>query len=814
MLTECTPATDTAFRRHWRYISSFHGPWLQLPPEVLETLAYTNSLATRPRPIDAAVFFDVVKIRRAVDDATDLAVRAASGLTSSALNNSAQAGNGTLGGAGAAALGIVFGGAGTAKLSKERKHRMRELATQKLSMAYHLDEVATSVATMQSTSSLDDVGQFVLQRNPTDSDAKYVHFFHEKIPSRMMAESTPLDALNQIIADRPGDAAPLRTRALTRIFKEDYAGAIKDLTAALAACRLAEAQHRPRDDQISLAHFDPAAMRRKHGMGWRRNIKLETIEQPSSLEPQLLFHRAGVYFALACQHVPTALDGLKEDLKGPTSTEEGVHPNGNGNIANGTASEAHKRRLEERKMVKMNAKRAIKDYLTYLSFFEYTSGYDDRGPAKVLPSIEGCPSVTEASKIMSEEKLLEEGTTSSGQTSNALVLRKGSNAEIPTSADENMPRAYPRPVYPASALFSAVPLPDIPPYPERRAIHPNHHDETQPGDSRTEEVSYHPLLADALHSMLLCHALSQTPPKELKRHAYNVSRLVRHLDGYPIFLAARSPARADWIELLRQTGNWIGLRLSWDLLCRPMPLPDYDPSKTWSYPDGTAFAPAESRSTAVAKSPQRALPEPEKSAAYRERQKQEAIADALADERVVDEESFRRAVRAREMRAAEDDKAKAAIVKLKSAPPAIEAGAAPRKAIAATPATTPDKNGSPSVPADSAGAPQSPPTPAVTAPPTPSSSAPRKRSTQDDGKEYKIMTERAEAIVRWVKEAPLTVEGQSKSKGKRGKGGSKAAKAAAGTAHMKEAFRASNGDLAANDVDDENDAAAGEEEVD
>lgn len=131
-------------------ISSFHGPWLQLPPEVLESLAYSNYDSPRPRPIDPAVFFDLVKVRRLVEEATDLTVRAANGTTASSLSNSLGAGNGILGGGGAAALGLGIGGGGpNAKLSRERKHRMREQATQKLSRAYKLDEIAASVATMQ-----------------------------------------------------------------------------------------------------------------------------------------------------------------------------------------------------------------------------------------------------------------------------------------------------------------------------------------------------------------------------------------------------------------------------------------------------------------------------------------------------------------------------------------------------------------------------------------------------------------------------------------------------------------------------------------
>ena len=55
-------------------------------------------------------------------------------------------------------MGLNYRGVGGyAKLSPERKFRMRELATQKLSQAYRLDEVAASVATMQSASTLDNV---------------------------------------------------------------------------------------------------------------------------------------------------------------------------------------------------------------------------------------------------------------------------------------------------------------------------------------------------------------------------------------------------------------------------------------------------------------------------------------------------------------------------------------------------------------------------------------------------------------------------------------------------------------------------------
>ncbi|KAG9775019.1 hypothetical protein KCU88_g5236, partial [Aureobasidium melanogenum] len=211
---------------HWRHTSSYHGPWLNLPPEVLESLAFSNFWSPRPRPIDPAVFFDLVKIRRLIDDATSLAVRAANGTTSAGLHTSLGAANGILNGTDAEILGIGSarggGGGHHAKLSRERRHRMREHATQKLSHAYQLDEIAASVATMQAASAIEDVAKHVLQRNGEDADAQYVHFFHEKVPSLAMPQNTTLDPLNDVIRQKPTEASPYRTRAVAWVFKDDF----------------------------------------------------------------------------------------------------------------------------------------------------------------------------------------------------------------------------------------------------------------------------------------------------------------------------------------------------------------------------------------------------------------------------------------------------------------------------------------------------------------------------------------------------------------------------------------------------------------
>lgn len=689
--------------RHWRYISSFHGPWLQLPPEVLESLAYSNYASPHPRPIDPAVFFDLVKVRRLVEDATDLAVRAANGTTSSTLSTSLNAGNGMLGGGGAAALGLGFrGGGANAKLSRERKHRMRELATQKLSRAYYLDEIAASVATMQSASALEEVARFVLQRNESDIDAKYVHFFHEKIPSRMLAESTSLSPLDEIIQNRPTDGAPLRTRAVTRIFKDDHAGAARDLTEGLAACRYTIAQHRAGRGELELVNSYIAAERKNGGArDWKYDSQIKDEDQPSSLESQLLFHRAGVYLTLACQHVNAALDD---------PPNEGMEHSEGRRDANLTSTyvDAQKRRLEARKLVKTNAKRALRDYISFLSNFKYTPGLSAEITEEFFRKVNAAANGFTRNRGSSSNRLLEMSSNSNlsnRHLSDALVpqkpnegQRRGSNSHVDLTSYPSMPTPD---VFPTSELFSPSPPSNLPPYPvdtqalvcHRGTAHKNGANDLAnqflAQSDQHEAVAYHPLLTDALHSLLLCHALLQTSPKEHLRHAHMVARLARICDGYPIFLAARSPSRADWIEVVRRAKNWIGLQQSWETLCAPAPLPGH----------GSSSSKKE---------------ETEEEA--RERRRQEAIMEALADERVHDEASFQAAVAARERRAEEQKQ-------------------------------------------EELGMHQGP-----------------KRWAQEDGKEYPISTDRAEAVARWVKEAPLNLEIPSKPKRSSKKGKSKSRK--------------------------------------
>ncbi|KAJ0374056.1 hypothetical protein COL26b_007768 [Colletotrichum chrysophilum] len=414
------PALIICRNKHWRFISSFHGPWLQMPIEILETIANINYNTPRPRPIDPAVFFDLLKIRRLVDEATTLAVRAASDIASPTLAN--------LHGGLNSHTALGYGGHG-AKLSRERKFRMREQASQKLARAYRLDEIACSVATMQGASTLEEIGSLVLQRSKEDPDAKYVHFFHEKIPSRQLAECTSLQPLDDIISARPTEGEALRTRATVRIFKDDYEGAAQDLSSALQVHRFHQPLHRP-----------PSSQDLQLATGSRRppDVILTEEQQPSSLEIQLLFQRAGVYLTMACQHV---VDGLPEAAASPRtgSSKEAsrdASPGGEGppdQPPEPTAAEkeAGRQRLEKRKIVKTYAKRALRDYLAYLSKFEYTPDL----PLRVTR--EFTEKVNLAAHGIRHPRVPDSGPAPSYKT------------------------------YPLSDLFAAVPPADIPPYPSQ-----------------------------------------------------------------------------------------------------------------------------------------------------------------------------------------------------------------------------------------------------------------------------------------------------------------------------------------------------------
>jgi hypothetical protein len=125
-----------------------------------------------PPPIDPGVFRNITSIRRLIDEAAELSVRAASGLSAAALGSIRGNGTSGMGGSNAWAtanslglnpLGDNGSGGRNVAMSAMRVHRLRALAVQKLAQAYKADEIASSVMVMQGGSVFDEVAEKVLK---------------------------------------------------------------------------------------------------------------------------------------------------------------------------------------------------------------------------------------------------------------------------------------------------------------------------------------------------------------------------------------------------------------------------------------------------------------------------------------------------------------------------------------------------------------------------------------------------------------------------------------------------------------------------
>lgn len=545
-----------ALPRHWRFISSFHGAWLQLPVEILQIICNITYNAPAPAPIDPAVLFDMLKIRRLVDEATQLAVKAA----------------------GETSPFEPSGGGG--RLSRERKLRIREHLCQRLSEAYRLDEIACSVAMMQGAATLEDVAGQVLARNPKSMDAKYVHFFHEKIPSRQMAECTSLEPLGEVLAAAAGHATEvLRTRATVKVFQGDLEGAAQDLTEALAQCR-----HRQLGKHKAVGSLTQGAGVESKPRPAPRKVPDAPVSEelyPDSLPGQLLFHRGSVYLLMACRrvsesfsHTPASSPNaettphIKDDATSVAPRTSSTIPNASHPQAEGLEDEAlKKRRIDAQLSVKNFAKHALRDFTGFIDRFQYSPDWPTKASEDFTRRIDAV------------------STGSKGSRAPSLSSSSADADTLSSLAPTNR-------LYRLSELFAAVPPPNLPPFsPQTTAATEQLHVHANvPGTATAaaaaaagcqpssvaqpvcESVTYHPLLTEALHALLLCHCLVQTSPKEIQRHATMVARLVRLCDGFPIFQSCRSPAREDWADMTRRPVAETGLLpldASWDELCAP-----------------------------------------------------------------------------------------------------------------------------------------------------------------------------------------------------------------------------------------------------
>lgn len=166
-----TKPRDHAFQSLCDYSppDSPHNKFIPLPPPPVIPTPKAGKVT--PPPIDPGVFRCVASIRRLIDEAAELSVRASSGLSAAALGSIRGGGPLSMNSspwAAAQSLGLnpmgdVGGGGRNVTMSAMRVHRLRVLAVQKLAQAYKADEIASSVMVMQGGSVFDDVAERVLR---------------------------------------------------------------------------------------------------------------------------------------------------------------------------------------------------------------------------------------------------------------------------------------------------------------------------------------------------------------------------------------------------------------------------------------------------------------------------------------------------------------------------------------------------------------------------------------------------------------------------------------------------------------------------
>ncbi|TFK18699.1 hypothetical protein FA15DRAFT_675081 [Coprinopsis marcescibilis] len=622
---DCRPPVLCISRnKHWRYISSYHGPWLQLPLELLESLLVLNADPTTlqaesrmaqllpplinshiqttksrdkssgfsrlgeissltgfpystipqlsppplptpksgkptPPPIDPGVFRSVTKIRELIDEAAELSVRASSGLSAAELssmrigsvNGSAWAAAQSLG---LNSLGMNNGGGRNVAMSAMRIHRLRALAVQKLAEAYKTDEIASSVMVMQGGSVFDDLAERVLKVDPLDADARYVHFFHEKIPSRQLAESTTPQVLDELIAQHPQRLQYYRTRGTVHCFREDFALATKDFTHALKearAVRKAKLVHHTGNARKDTRALKSGKKRKpagatngqappdgtsavddgRHGDSGDMMLHPSVLDgAPDPIEPQLLFLRGAAYLQNVMYIIENAVLQLEGVRKGPTLDGAELR-------------------------------------LCYIENGKY-GGVEIGNP-------EGPLGPNQGPKLQAYNSVLGEPTFRDHIYS---LLRKSMRDHEKFLA--HFDTLEPSNKYPDGDIASRI-----------EYIFQLAESKRAPSDIPPVFTTYHPLLVESMYSVLICHLMLGDFASLLPQFV-RTAIIVEGLEGYPIFLPPRSMGQAEFMEILeRLAGGWnkgvqqhslSTQRGKSRLAIEPSPPPPISPSRTSS----------------------------------------------------------------------------------------------------------------------------------------------------------------------------------------------------------------------------------------
>ena len=537
-----------------------------------------------PPPVDPGVFRSVTTIRRLIDEASELAVRASSGMSAAALG-SIRGGVGpnihTSPWALAQSLGMNPlgdpGGGRNVAMSAMRIHRLRALAVQKLAAAYRADEIASSVMVMQGGSIFEDIAERVLKVgassffrafvnvNLTDSlkirmmqmpsmftfsTKRYPHGWSPCLSSfcgsyspgedRQLAESTTTAVLDELIKAYPQRLELYRTRGIVRTFRDEYSAAVKDFTHALKESR--------------------------------------------ALRKARTFHRKGSH---ASQNNKGKGDKRKRDDKKKSNGQ--APPNGTSDADGGDTSEAETPPvhpsilpdapepiepqllflraaaylqnaifLVEERILKLegickriSGEGAAELRLCYLQHGRY-GGVEIGNPAGPLGKSDG-PKLQAYRSVLADDAFREQigGLLKKSIRDHERFLAHFDALETPPSpgssdndGDANGDDVVEQAAY---AFFLSEAL-----RPGSAGTPPP----TPPPNTAVLFTTYHPLLVESHFSMLLCLLMLGDFPA-LLRAFIRAATVVDGLEGYPVFLPPRSMAQVEFIETLeRLAGGW------------------------------------------------------------------------------------------------------------------------------------------------------------------------------------------------------------------------------------------------------------------
>ncbi|KAK2592862.1 hypothetical protein QQS21_009429 [Conoideocrella luteorostrata] len=336
------------------------GQWLQKDIDDLEAIANANYNSLLPRPIDPGVVFDLLKVRKSLDTARELAETAEdwitrfSGTWMKGLSSSS-----------------AFDG-DRATVDKNTSVRKLEIACRYLARSLLRDDMAVNIAQLHSHSAVLDIAGAVLQSNSSDSDAKYVSFLHQNIKTEELADITILQTLMGLTGRQYGEPELFRTIADIKAYQEDFDGAAEDFGRAL------ETSSYPQSRSSSSVDGSSQGLTVHNDLPREQDAVLAENDQPSGFKAQIIFRRAHVYLSRACGWV----DGCFPSSE--SSTPRAHQPDHGGREEKPSQSLSEEQR-NSKTQVKRWAEKALNEFMHFLSHFDYSPNV----PKQMKPSLTG-----------------------------------------------------------------------------------------------------------------------------------------------------------------------------------------------------------------------------------------------------------------------------------------------------------------------------------------------------------------------------------------------------------------------------------------